>query len=342
MYDGNPIVLSRSILEDAARCKRKFFYKHIQKIDEPRTSQGASEGIIIHAGLAAAYTFYKAYTPHAQRIAWEHVKPEIKKTAMKEMAKMIASGQHEYRGQVLPLSEHTQEQETVERLGDVVQFYIDHQMQHDLDNAEVVAVEQNLVAYLPSLGVIDRDFGGLLEGQIDLILKRTLPDGKVVYQVYDHKTIDADVNKNLDYLRLNVQFMVYEWLANQTLDGPVEMVYNIIRRDRPPGYGTRELRYNKDGSVSKTNASTDPKDYIRQEFMAHTEEELRYVEAEIMSLAYQAIDLTVPRLSPDLLDYSYTRTVIETGGQACTNCPYFTRCAAELLGHGQPNWPAKI
>jgi hypothetical protein len=265
----------------------------------------------------------------------------MKTAALEAMAEMITAGTYLYRGQERRLAPGIQESECVERLGDIVQYYIDNQLALDMLGAEVVAVEQNFQMPLSLLYAI--------EGQIDLILKKEI-DGNTVYRIFDHKTIgESDsVRKNLDFLRLDVQFLVYEWLVTRYLQDhaadetnfSVEMVYNIIRRQRPPGYGTRELRYNQNGSVSKTNASQDPADYLSQTVQAHSAQELEYVEKELQHLSNQATTLIHAAKFDEDRGY-FTRTRIKYGEEACTNCDFFTKCAAELLGHGRPVWDMK-
>jgi hypothetical protein len=322
--------LSRSTLEDAARCKRKFYYKHVLGLKEQTSSQGASEGTIIHAGLAAVFKFIQARQDSDLVLLqdWDETNTILKGVALRAMADMIAAGTYEYRGEKFNLAPGCQEQETIERLGDVVQYYIDNQLKNDMANARVVGVEENYVISVD--GVVPF----VLEGQLDLVLLRLYEGAGAVYEVVDHKTVASNIEKSVSFLRLDVQFLVYEWLATELLPScSVEMIYNLIRRERPPGYGTRELRRNKDGRPAANNASQDPKDYLRQVRVAHTGDELDHVKKELANLAYNAMDLMSMK-DPG----AFTRTVIMDGSNACENCTYFTKCAAELVGHGQPNW----
>ena len=59
------------------------------------------------------------------------------------------------------------------------------------------------------------------------------------------------------FLGLDTQMLTYEVIANRAIGQNVEMVYNMIRRERPPGYGSRSL-LTKSGR--KSTASTDRDD----------------------------------------------------------------------------------
>src|SRR5208283_3016335 len=96
------ITLSRSILEDAARCKRKFFYKHVLGLKDQGSSQGASEGTLIHAGLAAAFNYVKdaQYRRNVYNaLSWDETSSILKRVACQAMADMIVQGYSLYRGE---------------------------------------------------------------------------------------------------------------------------------------------------------------------------------------------------------------------------------------------------
>lgn len=314
---SSDVVLSRSDLETATRCRRKYYYKNILGLGERVSGGSASEGTIIHAGLAAAFAGQADFPASTNGTTL------AKLDAVNAVKAMVDAGESEYRGEMFKLAPSALEE--LPKLLDVVCFYMDNQFLTDIDNARVVSVEENYQAeILP---------GVKLEGQIDLILERTHGDGTKVLEVYDHKTVD-DVKKSLDFLRLDIQFLVYEWLVRKNFPGQkVEMVYNLIRRDRPPGYGSRELAINKDGSVSKKNASTDPADYLKQERIGHSDKEVAHIELTLQELADYTLNLKTSSWRPT------TRTVIQTGGQACSNCEFFkSHCAPELLGHTAPTF----
>jgi hypothetical protein len=249
---------------------------------------------------------------------------------------MLERGTYWYHGEEYVLGGiKPYEKEFVNRLGDAFQFYMEQTFPKAFaDGWSVFAVEQDF-EYEFAPGVI-------VEGTIDLIMQK----GNI-FTVWDHKTV-SNVSTALQFLKLDTQMFAYEIMANDIIKKlhpgaqQVEMLYNIIRRDRPPGFGSRELRRNKDGSVSKQNASQDPADYLRQHRFHHNKVELHHASREFFNLVTE-IEARLAN-DTDAEDQFSTRTPIKSGGEAClTSCSYFERCAAEMVGHRSPTFvPAQV
>jgi hypothetical protein len=239
---------------------------------------------------------------------------------------MLRTGTYEYRGETQRLNIDPADTATIERLGDVFQYYMEHAFAESLRDAEVLAVEQPFEIELVP--------GVMFSGVIDLVLRRRF-EGKVnnlVIEPWDHKTV-GDVNAALRFLSLDVQMLSYETICAELLpslfgDYPVEMVYNLIRRERPPGYGSRSA---KTKSGARSTASTSQDDYLRTYRFAHSATELGHIRPELARTAAEAqMRLADPSLYAP-------RRPIKSGGEAClTSCAFFARCGADLVGHAAP------
>jgi len=307
------IQLSRSHLSTLTRCERKFQYRYVQGLPDV-SGTSASEGTLLHAALAAAYRYAQANGTTLPPEAYYGAGVDAIET-------MLRAGVSDYRGTEQALAIAPDDDETRERLLDVFAFYMHHSFAASLAGATIVAVEEPY-----EVALVD---GTVLSGVFDLVLRR----GDVV-EVWDHKSV-GDVNGALRFLALDVQMLTYEVLgnavhANAAIGTTVEMVYNLIRRERPPGFGTRPLR-TKSGALSK--ASTNPADYLRQHRFDHPPAELQEIRTELAAIAVSAAAFLA---NPD----AYApRRPIKTGGESCLNsCPYFALCGAELVGHGMPSF----
>jgi hypothetical protein len=127
--------------------------------------------------------------------------------------------------------------------------------------------------------------------------------------------------------------LVYEiivwYVATQEMGyDDVEIQYNMIRREVPPGYGSRSTTTK---SGAKSTASTKPTDYLRRTTLYHSNNERAAIESNFLRPALK--ELVQVRLNKG----PYLVTAIRTGGESCvTGCAFFARCGAQLVGAGQP------
>jgi len=312
--------LTRSHLSTLSRCRRKFFYTYNLELEAGSSGGVSGEGTLLHVGLAAAYKANKDGSTDAKPMGYH------------AMDALIDTGTYEYHGKQYPLgiSKDTEDgREAIGRLYDVFDYYMENQYANSFqDGWAVVDVEKDF-SYEFAPGIT-------IEGTIDLVMRKGS-----LYSVWDHKSV-SNIKLALAYLKLDSQAYIYEIMANHVFKllypdarGEVEMVWNFLKRDRPPGFGSRILRKNKDGSIAKNNASTNPEDYLRQHRFHHNEAELFSAEREFRNLAIEADQRL--RNDIDTEDTYTTRTSIKNGGEACMNsCSFFERCAAELVGHRSP------
>jgi hypothetical protein len=113
----------------------------------------------------------------------------------------------------------------------------------------------------------------------------------------------------------------------------IELVWNYIRRQVPPGFGTRSL-LTKSGK--KSTASQNPADYLRIHRTSHSDEQLAAIATTLDVSLYEVLQrINVHSVEPDISKLA-SRTVIKSGGEACNRCPYFAQCSAELVGCAIP------
>lgn len=301
--------LTRSDIATYIRCERKFHYKCVQNLPEGPSTKNMSEGTLLHHGLAEMY--------RSQSLS----------AAMTALDDMARSGKYTYHDEEKDLARDACESETVNRLCDVLAFYHQHAFAATMAGKEVYAIEKPFE--YERLGIA-------IDGTFDLVLRHL---DRPVFEVHDFKTVSL-VSTALKFLALDTQMLQYEVLANRTLGrSPVmvhmvqqiEMVYNIIRREVPPGFGSRPLTTK---SGAKSSASQNVEDYLYQHRFAHSKVEVEYIEDAFIATTLAAQTIYNTKWRNDI-----QRRTIKTGGEAChTSCPYFARCCAELIGHAEPNF----
>lgn len=313
------IKITRSDLETFVRCGKKFEYANIKGLRElEETKPVMAEGILGHYGLAAGYT---ATTVEG-----------FKSKAVSAMADMIRKGTNQYRGQtrVLGLTPD-QHSENITRIGDCVQYYANEQVESDFQQYQIISVERE---FSTELEILDETVE--ISGVIDMLALDKTFTHKRVAVIFDHK-FPGRIPDEEAFLKLNLQMFIYEYLVHKTLVvdsgefDDIEFKYNMIRREVPPGVGSRPLRRNQDGSIAKNNASMDRKDYLHRATVKHSSKQRDAI--------YK--NLIVPQLSEFVYATQsgkgyFNRRPIDNGGYACTNCSYFARCAADLVGMGTP------
>ena len=143
------------------------------------------------------------------------------------------------------------------------------------------------------------------------------------HDVEEYKTIAA-LPQSTEFLSLNFQRQAYHYAAVQKYGPGGQVLYMFQRREVPPGFGSRPLRMNKNGSVAKNNASQNRDDYMQQvavpkspEAIARFERNVREKKAAVKM--YRASGV-------------WPRVPIMSGNESCDKCPYFKLCDAEANG----------
>ena len=325
--------LTRSDLSLVARCPRKYWYAKVLGLEEGPSSKAMSEGTIMHRGLEVAYRTAQGFDLISEDNGEEYRRThafmlDCREAGITAMLDMIGEGTYVYRGKTQQLNADTREFDNRERLLDAFSYYMEKRFLESLDNKRVVAIEKDF-EYEIQVGPTRM----VVAGTLDLVLQdRT----DLMYEVWDHKCV-GQVKQALRFLALDVQMNVYENMACKALDvEAVVMKYNLIRRDRPPGFGTRPL-VTKSGAVSK--ASVDVADYLYTHPWSHNRTERAFTQDVLERYAS-----TIYYLQTEGDPSGPNRVPIKSGGEACTtSCVYNSRCAAEMLGYAQPTWkPAPI
>jgi hypothetical protein len=297
-----------------------------------------SEGTLGHVGLAAAYS-YMQECQQVKIVPLERIGIE---RAMIAMTKALTKGSVPYRGVEQPLAVKADDKETITRMGDVVQHYL--KTHFDADNAkyEVLSVEKEYEASFVFQDSAEMWVSAVVTGAMDTVFRNKTFDNMRVASIHDHKFV-GDVGNALDFLPLDTQMLFYEAIMCEILIflgdfDDVELIYDLHRRDVPPGFGHRPLKRNKDGSVAKNNASRDPDDYVKRSApIRHSTKERGAIVRNIV----------IPLLS-DVWDYrqgrnrSFQRRLIKTGGEACSNCYAQARCTHDILGRHMPDFSAFV
>jgi hypothetical protein len=156
-----------------------------------------------------------------------------------------------------------------------------------------------------------------LKGTMDLVYRRNDR-----YVVRDYKTVDS-VSDDGNYIRLDFQFQVYAFLIWKHYGKPVELEVVKVRRKVPPGFGATPVRRNKDGKISKNNASTDPNDYVKIIPWYFSVPQLQEFEGRLKGV--------LESISAERRIGLWPRSDQAYGPGACTGCQFFELCGRELM-----------
>lgn len=278
--------LSMSSLDTFQRCRRKYYYRYIMGLVPKGKPEYMDIGSGFHAGVAGGY---REYGSRAHFV-------EIAQQAFREwLNTKDAAG---FNNDNIPLVE------------DMIAFWWENEGRHQ-EYAEIVSVEEHMPYQFPYADPRQ------IRCTPDLMARRS-ESGRLV--LVDHKTVGG-VHEALAFLPLDFQLRLYTLQAWRKYGELPEVEYNIVRREVPPGFGHRPVRRNKDGAVSKNNASMDPADYVRRVTLKFTEKQLLTFENELLDIVHDV----------DSED-DYTRSVVKSGATACGGCPYLTQCTMELDG----------
>lgn len=291
---GKVIELSQSAVKDLSRCDKKFFYRWMMGLAPRISGEPADFGTGFHEVMAAGEralqkgdNFLEAAHRRLDFIRYNgfedrHLQGEVRNLAL--------------------------ETDAWERLEDVLNFYWQHVGRLDAANEEIIAVEEPFYFELE---------GYVFRSTFDAVVQIKGHDRP---RIRDHKTVGS-VNEALAFLPLDFQMKFYQLAGYKHFGFPIEVEYNMARREVPPGFGHRSA-LTKSGAKSK--ASTDPKDYARREVLTISEHELKAFEEELRGF------LRVIRRNRET-EY-WPRRVIKTGGEACAQCPYYGICTTSLMG----------
>lgn len=328
-------------MQDRNRCERKYHYKWIEEIDPTFAAGSVSmrQGTLAHYGLQAGYEWIKWFQqqsfdgkPLHYADGKEAFEGQFIDVALQAMAKMVASGISIYRGEEQPLGLTPEKHfEEIRAIGDSVQFYARHKIWYDFQHYKILATE--VPFDYPFTTYNGEDV--ILSGVFDLLAQDVTHEKNVVV-VMDHKTV-GDVNNTMSFLPLDVQMLSYEALCWRALGQPssnggyddVEVIYNMIRREVPPGFGHRS-EFTPTGK--KSTASRNVDDYLKRTSLWHSTKEREAIESNFL----------IPMLSETAESQYYKGPliprIIRTGGEACSSCDFFARCKANILGRGQPRF----
>lgn len=279
-----------SAIQTFLTCQKKYDFGYVRGLKPKQSAWKMDFGTLIHEGLA---NIYRQGIRKAEPLLW----PE---SAQYRIDYIQEHGIPDKETGIVRLLNLTPEQ--VQTARDVVNYYWEHQGQRDRF-AQVVAVEEP--RFLPLEGFQVR-------GTFDLVVKEF--DQTVIY---DWKTV-GNVKDVADF-SLDFQTLFYELLAFRVWGRPIEFVHNYIRREVPPGFGTRPVRLKKNGEPAANNASTDPVDYLRRVRHTRSEAEMIEFEQELCHTLTQMEHQDHFLRSPDK--------------RQCPQCPYYAICGAELAGH---------
>ena len=190
-------------------------------------------------------------------------------------------------------------------LHDVFDYYWEHVGSKD-EFDEILSVEE-------PVNVVVGD--ARVKAMFDLTAYR---GGRTV--LMDHKTVTTIAEEYL-FLPLDFQVRMYSYLAHTTYPGEVDFIYNIVRREVPPGFGSRSEK-TKSGRPSK--ASQRPEDYLKRIRLTMSRTEVEAFRDRIDELTW-----AMKRAANSGV---YLRVPIKSGGEACGRCPYYTPCVAEMRG----------
>ena len=340
MVEPAPVILkiSRSMLGDFLRCRKKFYFRHLQEIDEMGPGTVPMRlGTLGHWGLAAGYTAIQELQKNHITLGQEGVRDLFVNSAVDAMAQMVKDGVYYYRGTEKPLAlDPENHAEFIVSIGDAINYYADKYAYADYMRYKIVSVEKEYTWQLVlDLGHIDGPFIIELSGVMDFCAEDQ-DHKKKILTVADHKFV-GDVNGALAFLPLDLQMLIYEFVvyhqATEVMGyDDVELLYNLVRREVPPGYGHRS---DKTKSGAKSTASQRPEDYLRREVLFHSPTQRQQIESNFLRPALEEMMRVRENDGPFLL------TTIKTGGEACGQCEYFARCKAQLVGQGQPKFTHK-
>lgn len=331
-----PIHITRSQMQDCNRCERKFRYRHEDEV-EPTFPMGTIAmrlGTLGHYGLQAGYEWMKA-EQSAGNISChtkDGVESQFIDVALEAMAKLITAGTYLYRDQEQQLGlDPEAHKDEIRSIGDSVQYYVRQQIWDDFNRYKILATEIPFeYPYFTHNGE-NVVFSGVFD-----VLMQDMSHTRNVAVVKDHKFL-GDVKSAAASMPLNIQMLSYESLCWRELGSinsnggydDVEVIYNMIRKEVPPGFGHRSALT---PTGKKSTASTNPQDYLQRVSLWHSAKEREIIESNFLIPMMREVIAT--REKEGIL----MPRIISTGGEACTNCDFFARCKANVVGRGQPRF----
>lgn len=276
---------SMSAILKYLQCQKYYDYRYVRGLVSRQSPSVMDFGTLIHEGLANIYRFTKA-TGNEPELGWAHERMNyIRREGIIDK-------------ETLEIRLLNLQDEDWTTAFDVVDFYFEQVIAKE-PLREIVAVEEPYHLELA---------GYRIRGTFDLVFPDVVRDFKTTSNVH-----------TADDFTLDFQTLFYELLAYRTWGRPVEFEHEYIRREVPPGFGTRPVRLNKDGSVAKNNASTDPADYIQRVRHTRSVHELDAFQGELQNILTSMWGNTYYLRSPNK--------------RTCPQCPYYALCGAELSGH---------
>lgn len=309
LVEQEVIETSMSALDTFSRCRRKYFYQEVLGWIPRVATEPMEMGTLYHASLAAGYRAVREYDRRVMEGALKNRTDNDRALAFIEAA-VLEAGNFEYDrdGKKLQL---TSKQRTL--VEDMVRYRFQEVGERDLLNIEeVISVEEPF--YL----------------QVGRYLIRSTLDAVVKYfdqpspMIKDHKTGDPEEGKG--WIALDVQTREYYVAARGKFGHVTQFSHEFSARDVPPGFGHRSELTDTGRKRSKETLESmkDPKRYIS----AWTTE---LSDAQLDAALVEIIE-TIQEIDHCKETGRWTRSRIKVSPMACTKCPYFETCKAELEG----------
>lgn len=305
LASAKPLECSMTHIDTWHRCDRRYMYRYIWGLIPKAASENLIWGTFFHR---IAQEYYRSIRAHAR----EH-DAVYNAQLIAERCRLV---ENKYHGD----TKIEFDMEKREKIFDTFRYYYDNVARHD-EWDEILEVEES--AYL----VVGFNNVPLLKirSTFDLHAKK---GGQ--HYIIDHKTT-GDVEQNVEFLALDIQPRHYVLTARNLYQVPFTMCMNYIARDVPPGFGHRPLETESGQKRSaSTLASMQRKErYLQRKWLSYSDEQLDEHQRELVRTAMM-IELEKQ------MD-SWPRRIVKIGAQACTQCPYFALCGAELNGRVIPD-----
>jgi hypothetical protein len=291
---------SMSQLDTWSRCDRRYMYRYVRGLVPVGASDAMIWGTLFHRAAQEYYRSIQSGLTEAS--ANVNVHWIIDNTTKVE---------NQYHGD----SEITLSQEQRETMHDCWDYYYQQTASKD-EWDEIVKVED------PIFLVIGYNGQPVLRirSTLDMIARK---NGKLV--VVDHKTT-GDVEQSVEFLALDFQVREYPLAVRAYYEEDPIVCYNMIAREVPPGFGRRPLTTD---TGRKRNADTlanmqRPERYLRREWLSFSEAQHNSFQLNLVQIALA--------LQFEGNAGIWPRRIVKMGGMACSGCPYFAICTAELDG----------
>lgn len=291
---------SMSQLATWSRCDRRFMYRWVRGLAPTGADSKLQWGTLFHKAAQEYYRALQHGHTEATGNVWAHAV-----IAQASKIRNVVYGDTE-------ITLTAQERET---MADTWDFYYQQIARQD-DWDEIVTVEEPIYLVVSYAGEpVMR-----IRSTLDLLARK---NGKLVN--VDHKTT-GDVEQSLEFLALDFQVREYPLAVRAVYNEDAIVCYNMIARDVPPGFGHRPLTTATGRARDRTTLENmqRPERYLRREWIS-------YSPAQHASFSKTLVEIAT-MLAFERQNGIWPRREVKMGGMACSSCPYFALCCAELDG----------